>query len=104
MNFFQKLFSNFQKARENAVIKAALEFGLSNRDQFEYVIDQVRLVDQAKDPATGMEISGYQKSIRVAEFLIKNQDRLRISDEAIKWVFLLVNLAWAVAKIRRSIP
>ena len=101
MNFFERIFQSLQKIRENSILKAAISFGLENRDQFEIIIDQVKLVGQARDPQTGLEISGYQKSLRVAEYLISNQDRLRLSDDAIQWVSLIVKLAWAVAKLRK---
>ena len=101
MNFFERIFQSLQKIRENSILKAAISFGLENRDQFEIIVDQVRLVGQARDPETGLEISGYQKSLRVAEYLISNEDRLRLSDDAIQWVSLIVKLAWAVAKIRK---
>ena len=101
MNFFERIFQSLQKIRENSILKAAISFGLENRDQFEIIVDQVRLVGQARDPETGLEISGYQKSLRVAEYLISNQDRLRLSDDAIQWVSLIVKLAWAVAKLRK---
>ena len=103
MNFFERLFQSIQKIRENSILKAAISFGLQNRDQFEYVIDQVRVVDKARDPETGTEISGFQKSVRVAEFLIANQNRLKFSDDAVQWISLIVKLAWAVAKIRKAI-
>lgn len=101
MNFFERIFQSLQKIRENSILKAAISFGLENRDQFEIIVDQVRLVGQARDPQTGLEINGYQKSLRVAEYLISNQDRLRLSDDAIQWVSLIVKLAWAVAKLRK---
>lgn len=101
MNFFERIFQSIQKIRESAILKAAISFGLENRDQFEIIVDQVRLVGQARDPETGLEINGYQKSLRVAEYLISNQDRLRLSDDAIQWVSLIVKLAWAVAKLRK---
>ena len=103
MNFFERIFQSIQKIRENAILKAAITFGLENRDQFEIIVDQVRLVGQARDPETGLEISGYQKSLRVAEYLIDHQDRLRLSDDAVQWISLIVKLAWAVAKIRKAI-
>ena len=68
---------------------------------FEIIVDQVRLVGQARDPETGVELNGYQKSIRVAEYLTDHQDRLRLSDDAVQWVSLIVKLAWAVAKLRK---
>ena len=103
MNFFERIFQSLQKIRENSILKAAISFGLANREQFESVIEQVRMVDKARDPATNAEISGYQKSIRVAEYLIDHQDRLRLSDDAVQWISLIVKLAWAVAKIRKAI-
>jgi hypothetical protein len=103
MNFFERIFQSLQKISESAILKAAISFGLANREQFESVIEQVRMVDKARDPATNAEISGYQKSIRVAEYLIDHQDRLRLSDDAVQWISLIVKLAWAVAKIRKAI-
>ena len=103
MNFFERLFQSIQKIRENSILKAAISFGLQNRDQFESIVDQVRMVDKARDPETGTEISGFQKSVRVAEYLIDHQDRLRLSDDAVQWISLIVKLAWAVAKIRKAI-
>jgi hypothetical protein len=103
MNFFERMFQSIQKFRESAILKAAISFGLANREQFESVIEQVRMVDKARDPATNAEISGYQKSIRVAEYLMDHQDRLRLSDDAVQWISLIVKLAWAVAKIRKAI-
>ena len=103
MNFFERLFQSIQKIRENSILKAAISFGLENRDQFESVVEQVRMVDKARDPETGAEINGYQKSLRVAEYLINHQDRLRLSDDAVQWISLIVKLAWAVAKIRKAI-
>ena len=103
MNFFERIFQSIQKIRESAILKAAISFGLANREQFESVIEQVRMVDKARDPATNAEISGYQKSIRVAEYLMDHQDRLRLSDDAVQWISLIVKLAWAVAKIRKAI-
>jgi hypothetical protein len=103
MNFFERIFQSLQKIRESAILKAAISFGLANREQFESVIEQVRMVDKARDPATNAEISGYQKSIRVAEYLIDHQDRLKLSDDAVQWISLIVKLAWAVAKIRKAI-
>jgi hypothetical protein len=103
MNFFERLFQSLQKIRESAILKAAISFGLQNREQFESIVEQVRLVDKARDPATNAEISGYQKSIRVAEYLMDHQDRLRLSDDAVQWISLIVKLAWAVAKIRKAI-
>ena len=103
MNFFERIFQSIQKIRESAILKAAISFGLQNREQFESVVEQVRMVDKARDPATNAEISGYQKSIRVAEYLINHQDRLKLSDDAVQWISLIVKLAWAVAKIRKAI-
>jgi hypothetical protein len=103
MNFFERIFQSIQKIRESAILKAAISFGLANREQFESIVEQVRLVDKARDPATNAEISGYQKSIRVAEYLIDHQDRLKLSDDAVQWISLIVKLAWAVAKIRKAI-
>jgi hypothetical protein len=103
MNFFERLFQSIQKIRENSILKAAISFGLANREQFESVIEQVRMVDKARDPATNAEISGYQKSVRVAEYLMDHQDRLKLSDDAVEWISLIVKLAWAVAKIRKAI-
>jgi hypothetical protein len=103
MNFFERIFQSIQKIRESAILKAAISFGLQNREQFESVIEQVRMVDKARDPATNAEISGYQKSIRVAEYLMDHQDRLKLSDDAVEWISLIVKLAWAVAKIRKAI-
>ena len=103
MNFFERLFQSIQKIRESSILKAAISFGLANREQFESVIEQVRMVDKARDPATNAEISGYQKSIRVAEYLMDHQDRLKLSDDAVQWISLIVKLAWAVAKIRKAI-
>jgi hypothetical protein len=103
MNFFERIFQSIQKIRESAILKAAISFGLANREQFESVIEQVRMVDKARDPATNAEISGYQKSIRVAEYLMDHQDRLKLSDDAVQWISLIVKLAWAVAKIRKAI-
>jgi hypothetical protein len=103
MNFFERIFQSIQKIRESAILKAAISFGLANREQFESIVEQVRLVDKARDPATNAEISGYQKSIRVAEYLIDHQDRLKLSDDAVQWISLIVKLAWAVAKIRKTI-
>ena len=103
MNFFERIFQSIQKIRESAILKAAISFGLANREQFESVVEQVRMVDKARDPATNAEISGYQKSIRVAEYLIDHQDRLKLSDDAVQWISLIVKLAWAVAKIRKAI-
>ena len=103
MNFFERMFQSIQKFRESAILKAAISFGLANREQFESVIEQVRMVDKARDPATNAEISGYQKSIRVAEYLMDHQDRLKLSDDAVQWISLIVKLAWAVAKIRKAI-
>jgi hypothetical protein len=103
MNFFERIFQSIQKIRESAILKAAISFGLANREQFESVIEQVRMVDKARDPATNAEISGYQKSIRVAEYLMDHQDRLKLSDDAVEWISLIVKLAWAVAKIRKAI-
>jgi hypothetical protein len=103
MNFFERLFQSIQKIRESAILKAAISFGLQNREQFESIVDQVRMVDKARDPATNAEISGYQKSIRVAEYLMDHQDRLKLSDDAVEWISLIVKLAWAVAKIRKAI-
>jgi hypothetical protein len=103
MNFFERIFQSLQKIRESAILKAAISFGLANREQFESVIEQVRMVDKARDPATNAEISGYQKSIRVAEYLMDHQDRLTLSDDAVEWISLIVKLAWAVAKIRKAI-
>jgi hypothetical protein len=103
MNFFERLFQSIQKIRENSILKAAISFGLANRDQFESIVEQVRMVDKARDPATNAEINGYQKSIRVAEYLIDHQDRLKLSDDAVQWISLIVKLAWAVAKIRKAI-
>lgn len=101
MNFFERLFQSIQKIRENSILKAAISFGLENRNQFEIIVDQVRLVGQARDPETGVELNGYQKSVRVAEYLIDHQDRLRLSDDAVQWISLIVKLAWAVAKLRK---
>lgn len=103
MNFFERIFQSLQKIRESAILKAAISFGLANREQFESVIEQVRMVDKARDPATNAEISGYQKSVRVAEYLMDHQDRLKLSDDAVQWISLIVKLAWAVAKIRKAI-
>ena len=103
MNFFERIFQSIQKIRESAILKAAISFGLQNREQFESVVEQVRMVDKARDPATNAEISGYQKSIRVAEYLMDHQDRLKLSDDAVEWISLIVKLAWAVAKIRKAI-
>ena len=103
MNFFERIFQSLQKIRESAILKAAISFGLANREQFESVIEQVRMVDKARDPATNAEINGYQKSIRVAEYLMDHQDRLKLSDDAVEWISLIVKLAWAVAKIRKAI-
>jgi hypothetical protein len=101
MNIFERIFQSLQKIRESAILKAAVSFGLENKSQFEIIVDQVRLVGQARDPETGVELSGYQKSIRVAEYLIDHQDRLRLSDDAVQWISLIVKLAWAVAKLRK---
>ena len=101
MNIFERIFQSIQKIRENAILKAAVSFGLENRDQFEIIVDQVRLVGQARDPESGVALSGYQKSLRVAEYLIDHQDRLRLSDDAVQWISLIVKLAWAVAKLRK---
>lgn len=101
MNFFERIFQSLQKIRENSILKAAVSFGLENRDQFEIIVDQVRLVGQARDPESGVALSGYQKSVRVAEYLIDHQDRLRLSDDAVQWISLIVKLAWAVAKLRK---
>ncbi len=101
MNFFERIFQSLQKIRENSILKAAISFGLENRDQFEIIVDQVRLVGQARDPESGVALSGYQKSVRVAEYLIDHQDRLRLSDDAVQWISLIVKLAWAVAKLRK---
>ena len=101
MNIFERIFQSIQKIRESAILKAAVSFGLENRDQFEIIVDQVRLVGQARDPESNVELSGYQKSVRVAEYLIDHQDRLRLSDDAVQWVSLIVKLAWAVAKLRK---
>jgi hypothetical protein len=103
MNFFERIFQSLQKIRESAILKAAISFGLANREQFESVIEQVRMVDKARDPATNAEINGYQKSVRVAEYLMDHQDRLKLSDDAVQWISLIVKLAWAVAKIRKAI-
>jgi len=103
MNFFERIFQSIQKIRESAILKAAISFGLANREQFESVVEQVRMVDKARDPATNTEINGYQKSIRVAEYLMDHQDRLKLSDDAVQWISLIVKLAWAVAKIRKAI-
>jgi hypothetical protein len=32
-----------------------------------------------------------------------HQDRLKLSDDAVQWISLIVKLAWAVAKIRKAI-
>ena len=101
MNIFERIFQSLQKIRESAILKAAITFGLENRDQFEIIVDQVRMVDKARDPETGVELCGYHKSVRVAEYLIDHQDRLRLSDDAVQWVSLIVKLAWAVAKLRK---
>jgi hypothetical protein len=101
MNIFERIFQSLQKIRESAILKAAISFGLENKSQFEIIVDQVRLVGQARDPETGVELSGYQKSVRVAEYLIDHQDRLRLSDDAVQWISLIVKLAWAVAKLRK---
>ena len=101
MNIFERIFQSIQKIRENAILKAAVSFGLENKSQFEIIVDQVRLVGQARDPETGVELNGYQKSLRVAEYLTDHQDRLRLSDDAVQWVSLIVKLAWAVAKLRK---
>jgi len=103
MNFFPWLFQSMRRLRENAAFKAAAQFGNVSLDQFELLIDEVQMADKARDPLTGNELSGLQKSSLVAQHMIKNREKYKLPDEAVEWMSLLVKLAWAVARIRRLI-